>query len=392
MKLSHRVTALAASETAAVSSRAAELKRSGIDVIGFGVGEPDFDTPDSIKQAAIEALRAGHTKYSKPFSGLPDVRKAICEKLARDSGLSYGADEVMVTVGCKEAIYLALMSLVDPGDEVLLPVPYWVSYPSQIELAGGTPIAVRGEESRAFKITAKQIAEAITPRTRVLLLNYPNNPAGYNYTAAELRPIIEVVRDHDLWVISDELYDGLVYGDEGFTSFGAAEGANRDRIVIVHSTSKTHSMTGWRVGFAAGPKSLISAMAKLQTHTTSGAATFLQFGMAAALRADPAMVHEVREEYRRRRKLLCAGLNALPGVTCVEPAGAFYCFPNVSKTYARLGVRTSTEFAAKLLEEAHVAVVPGAAFGSDDHIRLAFATSPAAIEAGLARMNTFLAG
>lgn len=391
MKLSHRVTALAASATAAVSGRAAELKRSGVDVIGFGVGEPDFDTPEPIKAAAIDALRAGQTKYSKPFSGLPDVRAAICEKLARDSKVTYGPNEVMVTVGCKEAIYLALMSLVDPGDEVLLPVPYWVSYPSQIELAGGTPIAIRGEESRAFKVTAKQIADAITPRTRVLLLNYPNNPAGYNYSADELKPIVEVARSHDLWVISDELYDGLVYGNEGFTSFAAVKDANRERIIIVHSTSKTHSMTGWRIGFAAGPEPVIKAMSKLQTHTTSGACTFNQFGMAAALRADSSMVHAVRDEYRRRRKMLCDGLNALPGVSCIEPAGAFYCFPNVSKTYEKLGVRSSTEFAAKLLEEAHVAVVPGAAFGSDEHVRLAFATAPEVIEAGLARMRKFLA-
>lgn len=390
MRLSHRVTALAASATAAVSSRAAELKRSGVDVIGFGVGEPDFDTPESIKTAAIDALRAGHTKYSKPFSGLPDVRAAVCEKLARDSGLTYTPNEVMVTVGCKEAIYLALMSLVDPGDEVLLLVPYWVSYPSQIELAGGTPIAIHGAEARSFKVTAEQIAEAITPRTRVLLLNYPNNPAGYNYTADELQPIIEVARTHDLWVISDELYDGLVYGDEGFTSFATVEGANRERIIIVHSTSKTHSMTGWRIGFAAGPEPVIKAMGKLQTHTTSGACTFGQFGMAAALRADPALVRDVRDEYRRRRRMMCDGLNAMPGVSCVEPAGAFYCFPNVSKTYDRLGISTSTEFAAKLLEDAHVAVVPGAAFGSDEHVRLAFATAPESIEAGLGRMSRFL--
>jgi len=390
MKLSHRVVRLAESATAAVSARAAQLKAAGVDVVGFGMGEPDFDTPAHIKDAAVKALAEGQTKYSKPFCGLPAVRNAVREKLRRENDLPYAAEEVMVTVGCKEAIYLAIMSLLDPGEEALLPVPYWVSYPSQVELAGGTAVLIHGAEGRAFKITAQQIERAVTPRTKLLILNYPNNPAGYNLTADELRPMVEVVNAHGLWVLSDEMYDGLVYGSEGFTSFAKVPGADRERIVVVNSSSKSYAMTGWRVGYAAGPAPLIAAMARLQSQTTSGATTFAQFGMAAALASDPSVVARVRDEYRARRQLMVGGLNRLPGVSCVEPAGAFYCFPNVSATYGRLGVCGSTEFAAKLLEEARVAVVPGIAFGSDDHVRLTFATSPEQIEEGLSRMRKFL--
>lgn len=393
MKLSHRVTTLAGSPTAAVSARAAELKARGVDIVAFGMGEPDFDTPDHIKEAATRALRDGYTKYSKPLSGMPAVKQAVCEALGRKDGRRYCPDEVIVTVGCKEAIFLGIMALIDPGDEVLLPVPYWVSYPSQIELAGGTPVLIHGQESNAFKITAEQLAAAITPRTRLLILNYPNNPTGYNFTAEELRTIAEVVvSEHRLWVMSDELYDHLVYGDEGFRSFATVPGAVRERVVTVSSTSKEYAMTGWRVGYAAGPAELIRAMAKLQSHSTSGAATFVQFGMAAALASDPSFVASVREEYRVRRRLMCEGLNALPGVSCVEPAGAFYCFPNVSATYGALGVGGSGEFAARLLEEAGVAVVPGIGFGSDDHVRLSFGTAREQIEEGLSRIDDLLRG
>lgn len=390
MKLSDRAMHLSASATAAVSNRAAKLKADGIDVIGFGMGEPDFDTPEVVKEAAIRALRDGQTKYSKPFTGLLENRKAICEKMARVNRLSYSPDEVMITVGCKEAVVLAMAALVNPGDEVLLPVPYWVSYPSQIELVGGTTIAIRGEESRQFKVTAEQIAAAVTPRTKMLVLNYPNNPAGYCYSAAELEPIVEVARRHDLWILSDELYEQLVYTDDGFTSLPNVKGADRDRIVIVNSTSKGFAMTGWRIGYAAAPEPVIKAMAKLQSHSTSGATTFLQFGMAEALRQTPDLVTPVLERYRRQRKLMCDGLNALAGVSCVEPAGAFYCFPNVAGAFARVGATSSTEFATKLLEEAHVAVVPGAAFGCDENIRMSFGTAEATIVGGLERMRTFL--
>jgi aspartate aminotransferase len=392
MKLSKRVQALAESATLAVSSKAAAMKKQGIDVIGFGAGEPDFDTPTNVKAAAKRALDEGQTKYAKPASGILPAKEAVCTKLHRENGLTYKPDQVILTVGGKEALYLATTALVDPGDEVILPVPYWVSYPEQITLNGGKVVTLAGDESNAFKLRPDQIEAAITPKTTLLILNYPSNPGGFCYTPEEVRAIADVVVKHDLVVFSDEMYDRLLYGDQRFLSFAATGDAAYERTITFNAGSKTYAMTGWRIGYAAGPVEVIGAMAKLQSQTTSGPATFNQVALAEALTGDQSAVETMRKEFERRAEYMHTRLNEMAGVSCVPPRGAFYVFPNVSGTYARLGVNGSVEFSAKVLEEAKVAVVPGIAFGSDEHVRLSFATSMDLIREGLDRLAKLLSG
>lgn len=390
MKLSKRVQMLAESATLAVSAKAAAMKKQGIDVVGFGAGEPDFDTPVNVKEAAKKAIDAGQTKYATPASGILPAKEAVCSKLKRENNLTYEPGQVLITVGGKEALFLAFCALLDEGDEAILPVPYWVSYPEQIRLAGGKVVPVVGSEANGFRLTPDQIAAAITPRTRVLVLNYPSNPGGFCYSPEEVRAIADVVVRHDLIVFSDEMYDRLLYGNQRFLSFAAARPEAYERTITFNAGSKTYSMTGWRIGYAAGPKDIIAAMAKLQSQTTSGPATFNQVALAEALTGDQSSVERMRKEFERRAEYMYTRLSAMPGVRCVQPTGAFYAFPNVSGTYRKLGVKGSLEFAAKALEEAKVAVVPGIAFGSDEHIRLSFATGMDQIQKGLDRLERFL--
>jgi len=390
MRLSRRVTALAESATLAVSSKAAAMKKQGIDVVSFGAGEPDFDTPANVKEAAKKALDEGKTKYATPASGILPAKEAVCAKFRRDNNLTYDPSQVIITVGGKEALYLAFSALIDEGDEVLLPAPYWVSYPEQIKLNGGRPVILPGAEANSFKLRPAEIEAAITPKTRVLVLNYPSNPGGFCYTPEEVRAIADVVAKHDLIVFSDEMYDRLLYGNQKFLSFAATRPEAYAKTVTFNAGSKTYSMTGWRVGYAAGPKEIISAMAKLQSQTTSGPATFNEWALAAALQGDQSSVETMRQEFERRAEYMYKRLNELPGVRCVRPTGAFYAFPNVSATYRRLGVQGSLEFSSKVLDEAKVALVPGIAFGSDEHVRLSFATSMEQIKKGLDRLAAFL--
>jgi aspartate aminotransferase len=389
-RLSQRANALAESATLAVSAKAAELKAKGIDVVSFGAGEPDFDTPVHIRQAAKEALDAGYTRYASPSSGIPALKKAICAKLKRDNHLDYTAQQVVVTVGGKEALYLAFQALLDPGDEVIIPAPYWVSYPEQVTLSGGTSVIVRGRESNGFKLTPGEIAAVLTDRTRVVVLNYPSNPGGFTYSPDELRALAEVLSRRDVIVFSDEMYERLVFGGQQFLSYAAISERTYNQTVTFNAGSKTYAMTGWRIGYAAGPVPIIKAMAKIQSQTTSGATTFCQHALIKALEGDPSCVEQMRQEFERRANHMYERLNALPGVSCVRPTGAFYAFPNVSETYGKLGVKGSLEFAAKALEEAHVAVVPGEAFGCDENVRLSFATSMEQIDKGLDRLAGLL--
>ncbi len=390
MKLSKRVTALAESATLAVSSKAAAMKKQGIDVVSFGAGEPDFDTPANVKDAAKKALDEGKTKYATPASGILPAKEAVCSKLKRENNLTYEPSQVIITVGGKEALYLAFSALIDEGDEAILPAPYWVSYPEQIKLNGGKVITLAGDESNSFKLRPDQIAAAITPRTKVLIMNYPSNPGGFCYSPEEVRAIADVVSRHDIVVFSDEMYDRLLYGNQRFLSFAAVGPEAYARTVTFNAGSKTYSMTGWRVGYAAGPKPIIDAMAKLQSQTTSGPATFNQWALAEALNGDQSSVETMRKEFERRAEYMHKRLNELPGVRCVPPTGAFYAFPNVSGTYKKLGVKGSLDFSAKVLEEAKVALVPGIAFGSDEHVRLSFATGMEQIRKGLDRLAEFL--
>lgn len=390
MILSKRVTALAESATLAVSSKAAAMKKQGIDVISFGAGEPDFDTPANVKDAAKKALDEGKTKYATPASGILAAKEGVCAKFKRENGLTYEPSQVLITVGGKEALYLAFSALINEGDEVILPAPYWVSYPEQIKLNGGVPVILSGAEANSFKLRPDEIAAAITPKTKVLVLNYPSNPGGFCYSPEEVRAIADVVVKHDLVVFSDEMYDRLLYGDQKFLSFAAARPEAYGKTVTFNAGSKTYSMTGWRVGYAAGPKEIIGAMAKLQSQTTSGPATFNQWGLAEALQGDQSSVEKMRQEFEKRAQYMHQRLNELPGVRCAQPTGAFYAFPNVSGTFKKLGVKGSLEFSSKVLEQAKVALVPGIAFGSDEHVRLSFATGMEQIKKGIDRLAEFL--
>ncbi len=390
MNVSLRVQELAESATLAVASKTAALKASGIDVIGFGAGEPDFDTPDHIKAAATEALTLGVTKYPKPPSGLPEAKEAIRLKFKRENGLDYGASDVMVTSGCKMACYLALQALLDPGDEVIIPMPYWVSFPEMVKLAGGVPVPVDSADGQRFRFPVDRIASAVTPRTRLMILNSPNNPGGFVYSEADLRAAGDIARQHDLAVLADETYDRLLFGGRLHISFASLSDDAYKRTVTVNSGSKTYAMPGWRVGYAAGPQQIIKAMAKLQSQTTSGVAPFTQLALARALVGDQECVEFMRREFEIRGLHLARRLNELPGVYCPEPEGAFYTFPNVAGTYASLGVDGSVAFADRLLSEANVSVTPGIAFGCDAHVRMSFATGMKQIDTGLDRMAAWL--
>lgn len=390
MKLSQRVMELAESATLAVSAKAARMKAEGIDVIGFGAGEPDFDTPDHIKQAGIAAIEAGHTGYSKPASGLPVAKQAVCAKFARENQLTYTPQQVIVTAGGKMAASLAIQAIVDPGDEVIIPKPYWVSYPEMVKLAGGRPVFVVGREENDYRLTPDDLRCVLTDRTRMFIMNSPSNPSGVTYAPDEVRALAEVLGDRDICVVSDEIYDRLLYDGRETLSFAAVSEQAYARTITINAASKTYAMTGWRVGYAAGPSDVIKAMAKLQSQSTSGAATFNQLALAAALTADQGTVEAMRREFERRAHHMYGRLTEMPGIRCPRPTGAFYCFPNVSGTFDKLGVSGSAQFADRLLEQARVAVVPGIAFGMDEHVRLSFAASMEQIDTGLDRIEALV--
>jgi aspartate aminotransferase len=391
MKIAHRIAELAESATLAVSAKAAQLKAQGVDVVSFGAGEPDFGTPANIVEAAFKAVRAGHTRYPSPASGLIEAKRAVCAKLQQDNDLTYSPEQVLITPGGKMAIYMAMQTLLDPGDEVVIPVPYWVSFPEIVRLAGGVPVFVAGSEADDYKLTPDRLLSVVTSRTRAVIFNSPSNPSGVTYTPEETRRLAEALAGRDVVVLSDETYDKLVYNDQRVLSFAAAgEGAYRLTLTM-NSASKPYAMTGWRVGYVAGDRELISGMARLQSQTTSGAVTFIQHALAEALTGDQSAVEAMRTEFERRADHMYGRLMKMPGVRCPRPTGAFFCFPNVSSGYAKHGVSGSAEFARKLLEEAHVAVVPGKEFGLDSHVRLSFATSMEQIDKGLDRLGRFLA-
>ncbi len=390
MKLAERVRNLAESATLAVTAKAARMKADGIDVVSFGAGEPDFDTPQHIKDAGIAAIQAGHTKYSKPASGIPAAKRAVCEKLARENSLHYTPNQVIITASGKMACYLVMSSLIDPGDEVIIPAPYWVSYPEIAKLVGGVPVTVAGRESNDFKLTPADLKPVLSNRTKLFVLTSPSNPSGVTYSPDELRALADVLHEYDLFVMSDEIYDRLVYDGQECSSYAAVSEQAYAHAITVNAVSKTYAMTGWRTGYAAGPAEVINAMSKLQTQSTSGAVTFNQHALVEALTGDQAPVEQMRLEFQKRGRHMYERLIAIPGVRCPKPTGAFYCFPNLSETYSKLGVAGSLEFAELLLEEARVAVVPGIAFGLDGHARLSFAASMEQIDEGLTRIEAYL--
>ena len=388
ISISKCAQSIAPSATLALQEKIGQLRRAGVNVIAFGAGEPDFNTPAHIVAEANAALARHDTRYA-PVAGKPELRSAITGYLKKYCNLSYSAEQVSVTVGTKDALHLGLRALLDPGDEVIIPAPFWLSYPDQVRLAGAVPVIISCPDSDGFKLTPAALRKAISPRTRLLVINSPSNPTGAVYSSAEQEAIAAVLRDSRITVISDEIYHRLVYGPNPFVSFAALPGMV-ERTLTVSGVGKTFAMTGWRLGFAAGPAPVISAMIRMQGQTTSGAATFVQAAAVAALSGDQSCVVEMLNAYRTRAQVMTAGLNHLPGVRCTAPHGAFYCFADVSEACERLACRDADEFATRLLDQSHVAVVSGVAFGAPRHIRLSFATSDANITEGLKRLAEFL--
>jgi aspartate aminotransferase len=394
MKLARRVGRIQPSPTLAMAARAKALSAQGIDVIDFGVGEPDFDTPDAIKDAAIAAIRAGFTKYTPP-SGTEELKQAIVARFAADRGLQYKTNEIVVSCGAKHTLYNLAQALFEEGDEVIIPAPYWVSYPDQALLNDATPVFVTTTAAEGFILDPTRLDAAITPRTKALVLNSPSNPTGAGYTRAQLEAVAEVVVRRGLIVISDEIYGEIVYDGFRHVSIASLSPEIKARTIVVDGVSKTYAMTGWRIGYAAGPAAVMAAVATMQSQSTSNPASISQKAAVAALTGPRASVERMVAEFAARRNEMVRRLSDIPGVTCFRPQGAFYAFPHVAAYYGkRAGSTTITDsnaLATYLLDEARIAVVAGAGFGADGHVRLSYATSMEKIRAGLDRMKTALA-
>ncbi|MFI4912136.1 MAG: pyridoxal phosphate-dependent aminotransferase [Sedimentisphaeraceae bacterium JB056] len=392
-KISKRAMAVPASATMAVASRAKELKAQGKDVIGFGAGEPDFDTPQFIKDAAIKALNEGKTGYTAT-PGIPELRQAIADKLKKDNGLDYGASQIIVNIGAKHTVYSTMQAIIDDGDEVIVPTPYWVTYPEAVKLAGGVFVPVSTSKENGYKITPEQLKEAITDKTAMFLLNSPSNPGGFTYTPQELAELAKVLEGTDIMVLSDEIYEKLVYNGTEFKSFASISEDAYNRTITVNGFSKAYAMTGWRVGYAAGPQDVISAMGRLQSHMTQNPVSFVQYAAVAAYKDTGDVVEQMRQQFEKRAGYMCERLNAIDGVSCDQPTGAFYCFPDVSSYYGKtIGgnvINDSMDFAKNLLEQANVALVPGGPFGCDNNVRLSFACSMDNIKEGIDRLEKWL--
>ncbi|MCD6394520.1 MAG: pyridoxal phosphate-dependent aminotransferase [Planctomycetes bacterium] len=393
MKVSKRAQAVPPSATMAVTARAKELKAQGVDIISYGAGQPDFDTPDYIKEAAINAIKAGKTKYTAT-PGILQLRTAIAEKLKTRNNLNYEPSQIIVNIGAKHSIYESMQAVLDPGDEVILPTPYWVTYPEAIKLAGAKPKVVPTTSENDYKITPRQLAEAINDKTVMFLLNSPNNPGGFTYTPDQLKEIAEVLKGTDIMVLSDEIYERLTYEGTKFVSFASISNDTYNRTLTVNGFSKTFAMTGWRIGYTAGPQEPINAMARLQSHMTQNAVAFVQEAAIVALNDPENVVEKMRREFEKRGLHMAQRLNNIEGISCPSPTGAFYCFPNVSAHFGRTingeKIKNSTDFAKNLLEQAKVALVPGRPFGCDENIRLSFACSLEQIDEGIDRINKWL--
>ncbi len=384
------------SATLAVSQKARELKAAGRDVISLSAGEPDFDTPDNIKHAAIEALRRGETKYTA-VDGIPELKDAIIEKFRRDNGLEYAREQVIVGVGGKQVLYNALMATINPGDEVVIPAPYWVSYPDMVLLAGGRPVIVETSAEDGYKMRPEALEAAITEKTKWLIFNSPSNPSGAAYSAEELKELTEVLKRHEhVWIMSDDMYEHLVYDDFVFATPAQVEPALHERTLTVNGVSKAYAMTGWRIGYAGGPAALIKAMAKLQSQSTSNPCSIAQWAAVEALTGPQDFIHEARKVYQQRRDLVVEMLNTAEGISCHKPEGAFYVYPSIAgligrKTPDGKVIETDEDFVTALLEAEGVAAVHGAAFGTSPNFRVSYATSTEALKEACARIQRFCA-
>ncbi|MFI5532461.1 pyridoxal phosphate-dependent aminotransferase [Kitasatospora sp. NPDC051853] len=393
-RVSARIGAIAESATLAVDAKAKALKAAGRPVIGFGAGEPDFPTPDYIVAAAVEACQDPKNHRYTPAGGLPELKAAIAAKTLRDSGYEVDASQVLVTNGGKQAIYEAFAAILDPGDEVIIPAPYWTTYPEAVKLAGGVPVDVIADETTGYKVSVEQLEAARTEQTKVVLFVSPSNPTGAVYTEAEAEAIGRWALEHGLWVLTDEIYEHLVYGDATFTSLPALLPELADKCIVVNGVAKTYAMTGWRVGWLIGPKDVVNAAANLQSHATSNVSNVAQRAALAAVSGDLAAVDEMKEAFDRRRRTIVRMLNEIEGVLCPEPEGAFYAYPSVKDLLGKeiRGKRpaTSAELATLILDEAEVAVVPGEAFGTPGYLRLSYALGDADLVEGISRMQKLL--
>lgn len=389
MKLAKRVAALTPSSTLAITAKAKELKAQGLDVIGLGAGEPDFNTPVNILEAAKKSMDEGQTKYT-PSAGLPSLRNSVADKLKRDQGLDYKANEIFIGSGAKHALYTLFQAILDEGDEVLIPTPYWVSYPEQVKLADGIPVYIEGKEENEFKITPEQIKASVSDRTKAIILNSPSNPTGMIYSPEELQAIGDVCLENDILIVSDEIYEKLVYHGSKHVSIAQLSPELKKQTIIINGVSKSHSMTGWRIGYAAGDEAIIKAMTNLASHSTSNPTTTAQYAAIEAYNGPQEAVQEMRNAFEKRLEAIYDRLLEIPGLTCIKPKGAFYLFPNVSKTAQLAGYNDVDDFAAGLLENALVAVVPGSGFGAPKNIRLSYATSEAALSEAVKRMKKYV--
>lgn len=392
--LSLRALNAAPSPTLAITAKANALKAQGKDVVSFGAGEPDFDTPQNVKDAAVAALARGDTKYT-PSSGTVALKDAIIGKLKRDNNLTYSRNEIIASCGAKHSIYNLMQALIGPGDEVVISAPYWVSYPEQVKLADGTPVIISADESTGFLTTAAQIESAFTPRTKMVVVNSPSNPTGAVYTPGALRDIAELCAGRGIYLMSDEIYEKILYAGNEFVSPAAFSDEIKKLTITINGFSKAHSMTGWRLGYAAADMDIVAAMSKIQDQSTSNPASITQAAGVEALNGPQESVEMMRQAFQERRDFVVPALNAIPGISCTTPGGAFYVFPNVSALYGKNWIpggdapRTiggSDDFAAYLLEKYDVAVIPGSGFGADANIRLSYATSMANLQKGLARI------
>lgn len=384
MELAKRIQQVTPSLTLAITAKANAMRADGKDVCSFSAGEPDFDTPVHIRDAAKAALDQGKTRYG-PSAGEPKLRQAIAQKLQRDNGLNYAVANIAVTNGGKQSLFNLMMAMLRPGDEVIIPAPYWVSYPEMVKLAEGVPVIVQTDASTGFRITPDQLRAAITPKTKLFVLNSPSNPTGMVYTPDDIRALAQVVVEHDIWVVSDEIYEKILYDGAEHLSIGAVSPEVFERTITSNGFAKAYAMTGWRVGYLAAPEPIIKATTMIQGHSTSNVCTFAQYGAIAALEGAQDCVQDMLAAFTERRTVMYEGLNAIPGITCLKPNGAFYMFADISKT----GMN-SLDFCQKLLDTYQVAIIPGVAFDADDHVRLSYATDLTTIRKGIERLSSFV--
>jgi aspartate aminotransferase len=393
IKLSEKASNIAASMTLAIDTKLKQMVAEGIKVYGFGVGEPDFDTPEYIRNAAIEGLNKGLTRYT-PAQGTIELRKAICSKLKRENGLDYEPNQIIVSSGAKHSLSNAFAAILNPGDEVIVPVPYWVSYTEIIKLNDGTPVLVPTKKENNFKITKEELKNAITSKTKAILVNSPSNPTGAVYTEMELRDIAEVAVENNLFVVSDEIYERIIYDDNKHISIASFGSEIKDLTILINGMSKSYAMTGWRLGYAAGNEKLVKTMSSIQSHAVSHPSSITQYASTAALNGPQDDLRNMVQEFNRRRNYMYERINSMEGLSCIKPEGAFYVYVDISTYLGRnlCGVKleSSLDFAQIMLEKGHVAVVPGAAFGTDGFIRLSYATSMETIKNGLDKFESFI--